>query len=96
MSHAFNSRIRAIKYFTKEKSATADRFYKKVPRYPDKKVLSTKYPYFTKRFKFFVVKSRLLRKSSDILLLGMTNTTLVLGFMKSNKFYYVQTASKKL
>ena len=33
-----------------------------------------------------------MRKSIDFLLLGMTNITLVLIFMKSNKFYYVQTA----
>ena len=56
------------------------------------KVPSINYPYFAKIFKFFVVKLRLLRKLSDILLLGVTNTTLVLRFMKSNKFYYVQTA----
>ena len=43
-------------------------------------------------FKFFVVKLRLLRKSSYILLLGVANTALVLRFMKSNKFYYVETA----
>ena len=32
------------------KSANADTFYKKVPRYPDKKVPSTNYPYFAKSF----------------------------------------------
>ena len=74
------------------KSATADRFCKKVPKYPDKKVPRTNYPNFAKRFKVFVVKLRLLRKSSDILLLVVTNTTLVLRFMKGKKFYYVQTA----
>ena len=31
-------------------------------------------------------------KSSDFLLLGVTDITLVLRFMKSNKFYDVQTA----
>ena len=56
------------------------------------KVPSINYPYFAKIFKIFVVILRLLRKSSDILLLVVTNTTLVLRFMKSNKFYYVQTA----
>ena len=40
---------------------------------------------------FFVAKLKLLRKSSDVLLLGVTNITLVLRFMKSNKFHYVQT-----
>ena len=56
------------------------------------KVPSINYPYFDKIFKFFVVKLRLLRKSSDVLLVDVTNTTLVLRFMKSNKFYYVKTA----
>ena len=74
------------------KSAFADEFCKKVLRYPSKKVPSISYPYFVRSFKLFVVKLRLLRKSSEILLLGVTNTTLVLRFMKSNKFYYVQTA----
>ena len=67
-------------------------FTKKVPRYPGKKAPSINYPYFTKSFKFFAVKLRLLRKSSDIWLLGVINTTLVLRFMTSNKFYFVQTA----
>ena len=40
----------------------------------------------------FVVKLRILRKSSDVLLPSVTNTKLVLRFMKSNKFYNVQTA----
>ena len=56
------------------------------------KVPSISYPYLAKIFKFFVVKLRLLRKLSDILLLGATYTTLVLRLMKSNKFYDVQTA----
>ena len=43
-------------------------------------------------FFFFAVKLRLFRKSSDVLLLGLTNITLVLRFKKSNKFYCVQTA----
>ena len=53
-------------------------------------VLRINYPYFAKLFKFFVVKLKLLRRSSDSLLLGMTNITLVLRFVTSNKFYYVQ------
>ena len=57
------------------------------------KVPSIKYPYFAKIFNFFVVKLQLLRKSSDFLFLaGVTNITLVLRFMISNKFYYFQTA----
>ena len=89
MSHALTQGIRT-NISPSTKSATADEYFKKVPRY--KKVPSINYWYFAKRFKFFVVKLRLLRKSSDILLLGMTNTTLVLRFTKSNKLYYVQTA----
>ena len=56
------------------------------------KAPSINYPYFAKIFEFFVVKLRLLRKSSEILLLGVDNTTSVSRFMKSNKFFYVQTA----
>ena len=41
-----------------------------------------KYPYFPNIFKIFVVKLKL----------GVTNITLVLKFMKKNKFYYFQTA----
>ena len=52
---------------------------------------SINYPYFAKVFRFFVVKLKLLRKSSDFLLLGVTKITLVLRFMNSNGFYYVQT-----
>ena len=33
-----------------------------------------------------------MRKSSDVLLLGVTNTILVLRFIKSNTFYYFKTA----
>ena len=33
-----------------------------------------------------------MRKSSDVLLLGVTNTILVLRFTRSNTFYYFQTA----
>ena len=40
---------------------------------------------------FFVVKLKLLRKSSKSLLLVMTNITLLLRFMKRSKFHYVQT-----
>ena len=49
------------------------------------------FPYFAKRFKFFVVKLKLLRKSSNFLLLGVTNIILVLRFMNNNKFYNVKT-----
>ena len=56
------------------------------------RVRSISYPYFLKIFKFIVVNLRLFRKLSDVLILGVTNTILVLGFMKSNKFYHVQTA----
>ena len=55
------------------------------------KVPNINYPYFPKLFRFFVVKLTLLRKSSDCLLLGVTNITLVLRFMKSNESHYVQT-----
>ena len=41
---------------------------------------------------FFVLKLKLMTKSSDFLLLGVTDITLVLRFVKSNKFYDVQTA----
>ena len=45
------------------------------------------YLYFAKIVKYFVVKLKFLRKSSDFfLLLGETNITLVIRFMKSNKF----------
>ena len=47
--------------------------------------------YFAKLSKFFVVKLKLLRKSSDFLLLDMTKITLALKFIESIKFYYVQT-----
>ena len=49
------------------------------------------FPYFAKRFKFFVAKLKLLRKSSNFLLLGVTNIILVLRFMNNNKFYNVKT-----
>ena len=49
------------------------------------------FPYFAKRFKFFVVKLKLLRKSSNFLLLGVTNIILVLRFLNNNKFYNVKT-----
>ena len=55
-------------------------------------VPSINYPYFPKFFHFFAVKLKLLRKSNDISLLRVTKITLVLRFMKSNKFYYVQTS----
>ena len=84
--------LEQLNFSPSTKSATADEFYKEGPRYPGKKVHSINYPYFAKSSKFFVVKFRLLRKSSDNWLLGMTNTTLVLRFMTRNKFYYVQTA----
>ena len=92
MSNALTQRIRTTKYFESTKSATAEKFYKKVPRYPSKKVTSITYPYFVKSCKFFVAKLRLLRKLSDIFLLYVTCARFVLRFMKSNKFYYVQTA----
>ena len=41
---------------------------------------------------FFFVKLELLNKSSAFMILGVTNVTLVSRFMKSNKFYCVQTA----
>ena len=66
MSHTLTQGTRRIKYFTKYKSATADKSYKKGPRYPGKKLHIINYPYFAKSFKFFVAKLRLLRKSSDI------------------------------
>ena len=52
---------------------------------------SINYPHFANIFNFFVVKFKLFRKSSDVLLLGVTNITFVLRFKKSNKFYYVKT-----
>ena len=56
------------------------------------KIPSINYPYFDKIFNFFIVNLTSLRKLSDILLLGVTNTPLLLRFIKSNKFYYTQTA----
>ena len=56
------------------------------------KVSSINYPYFAEIFNFFVVKLRLLRKSSEVLLLGGTNIILVLRFIKSDKFFCAQTA----
>ena len=77
MSHTLTQEIRRIKYFTKYKSTIADKSYKKGPKYPGKKLHIINYPYFAKGFKFFVLQLRLLRISSDIWLLGMTNTILV-------------------
>ena len=42
------------------------------------KVFSINYTYFAKMFKFSVIKLKLLRKSSDFWLLGLTNVTLML------------------
>ena len=41
---------------------------------------------------FFFIKLQLLNKSSAFMILGVTNVTLVSRFMKSNKFFCVQTA----
>ena len=51
------------------------------------KVSSINYQYFAKLFNFLAVKLKLLRKSRDFLILGVTNVTLVLSI-----FYHVQTA----
>ena len=56
------------------------------------KVNNVNYPYFAKLYKCFVGFSKLLKKSSDLLLLDVTNVTLELRFMKINKFYYDLTA----
>ena len=73
--------LQQLKLSPSTKSATADRFITKKP--PQKAVLKAKqkqlvkskvpsinYPYFAKIFIFFVVKLKLLRKSSDVSLLG--------------------------
>ena len=52
------------------------------------RILALSYPYFAN----VIVKLKLLRKSSEFLLLGVINITLVLRFVKRNKFYCVQTA----
>ena len=43
---------------------------------------------FCQTFECFVVNLKMLRKSSGFLLLGVSNISLVLKFMKSNKGYY--------
>ena len=93
MSHTLTQGIRTIEYFTKYKSATADKFIPKKRKKQCRmmlrslwqkqlvikfKVSSINYPYLAKIFNFFVVKFRLLRKSSNVLLLEVTNTILVL------------------
>ena len=57
-------------------------------RYPES---TSNTEYFATLLKSFVVKLKLLKKSSDFLLLGVTNITFMLIFKKSSKFYYVQT-----
>ena len=59
-------------------------------------VISINYTYFTIFFhKLLVVKLKLLRKSSAVLLLGVINITLVLRFMKNKKLYCVHAVKSK-
>ena len=99
-AHAFTQEIRTIKNFTEfrkcspanqEAVLNVEINVTKLNHFDKFKVPSINYPYFPKLFRFFVVKLTLLRKSSDCLLLGVTNITLVLRFMKSNESHYVQT-----
>ena len=47
-------------------------------------------PIFYQNSHFFIVKLKLLKKSSDVFLLGVTYILLVVRLVKSNKFDYVQ------
>ena len=49
-------------------------------------------PIFCQNFQIFCCKIEIFEKINDVLFLAVTNTTLVSRFMKSNKFYFVQTA----
>ena len=48
-------------------------------------------PTFCQDFQFFVVKLQFFQKPSDVLLLSVTNITIVLRFKKGTKLCYVQT-----
>ena len=88
--HTFTQRIRIVKTFIEKKKYHCWSIYHKKHKkqcrmlrflWQNKtaksKVPSINYPYFTKLFKFFVIKFKLLRKSIDSLILGVTNVTLV-------------------
>ena len=65
---------------------------KKLKQLDKSKVPSIKYPYSAKLFSIFCFEIEIHESISDFLLMCVTNITLVLMFMKSNKFYDVRTA----
>ena len=91
--------LEQLKLSPSTKSAAADKFitqkYKLKQTKPRNNVKGWDYFDHHQIFIFcqnyFVVKLKLLRNSSDFLVLDVINITFVLRFVKSNKFYYVKT-----